>query len=108
MGGAALSANQMAEIKQIPIVGQATGQNNGLQHTSLLQHRHVTHVRQLFVYPLFQPKVVPEPNLKRMGTGSDVPWRISRSRMEEAKGAKDTSISWQQMESHTRPGGGGK
>ena len=56
----------------------------------------------------FQPKEVPESNSKRMGTRSDVPWLISRSRMEEAKGAQDTSISWQQMESHTQLGGGGK
>ena len=56
----------------------------------------------------FQPKEVPDPNLKRMGIGSEVPWHVSRSGIEEAKGAQDTSMSWQQMESHTRPDGGDK
>ena len=35
----------------------------------------------------FRPKDVTKPNLKRMGMGSEVPWRMSRSRIEEAKGA---------------------
>ena len=42
----------------------------------------------------FQPKDIPDPNSKRMGTGSEVPWRISRSGIEEAKGAQETPVSW--------------
>ena len=73
MGGAAPSANQMAEIKQIPIVGQATRQNNGLQHTSLLQHRHVTRVRQLFVYPLLPTQSGTRTKFKENGHGKRCP-----------------------------------
>ena len=39
----------------------------------------------------FQPKEVSDPNSKRMGTGSEVPWRISISGIEEAKGVTTAS-----------------
>ena len=34
-----------------------------------------------------QPKEVLDPNSKRIGTGNEVPWQISRSGMVEAKEA---------------------
>ena len=56
----------------------------------------------------FQPKVVLDPNSKRMGTGSEVPWPMTRSGIEEANRAQNTSVLQRQTESHTRPSGGGK
>jgi len=35
----------------------------------------------------FQPKVVPDPNSKWIGTRSEVPWRMTRSGIEEANKA---------------------
>ena len=55
----------------------------------------------------FQLEVVLDPNLKRMGTGNEVPWRITRSRIEEANGAHDISVLRQQRARHTRPSGRG-
>ena len=34
-----------------------------------------------------QPKAVLDPNSKWIGTGSEVPWRMTISRIEEANGA---------------------
>ena len=56
----------------------------------------------------FQLKEIPNPNSKRIGTGSEVPWCMMRSGIEEAKGAQDTSLLQRQMESHIRPDGKGK
>ena len=56
----------------------------------------------------FQPKAVPDPNSKTMGTGSEVPWLMTRLGIEEANKAQDTSVLQRQMESHTRPSDGGK
>jgi len=49
MSSNAPPADQMAEIKQVPIVGQAMRWNDGPQHTSLLYPRHETFVGQLVV-----------------------------------------------------------
>ena len=38
-----------------------------------------------------QPKAVPDPNSKWMGMGSEMPWRMARSRIEEANRAQETS-----------------
>jgi len=43
----------------------------------------------------FQPYNVLDPNSMRMGTGSEVFWRISSSGIEEAIGAQETSELWQ-------------
>jgi len=47
-----------------------------------------------------QPKEVLDLNSKRIGMGSEVPWRMSRLGIEEAKGAQDTFVLWWQIESH--------
>lgn len=49
----------------------------------------------------FQFNDISNPNLKRMGTDSEVPWRMSRLGIEEAKGAQETSKSRRQKKSHT-------
>ena len=38
-----------------------------------------------------QPKAVPDPNSKWIGTGSKMPWQMTRSGIEEANGAQETS-----------------
>ena len=53
----------------------------------------------------FQPNDVPDLNLKRMGTSSEVPWWMSRPGIEVAI---ETSESRWQRESHTWPDGGGE
>ena len=55
----------------------------------------------------FQPKAIPDPNLKRIGMGSEVPWWITRSGIEEANGAQDISVLRWQRASHTWLGGYG-
>ena len=40
-----------------------------------------------------------------MGTGSEVPWRMTRLGIEEANGAQETFVLRQQKASHTRPDG---
>ena len=42
-----------------------------------------------------------------MSTGSEVPWQITISGIEEANRAQDVFILWRQRVSHTLPGGGG-
>ena len=54
-----------------------------------------------------QPKAVPNPNSKWIGTGSEVPWQMTRSGIEEANRAQEMSVFHWQRASHTRPDGGG-
>ena len=53
----------------------------------------------------FQPKAIPDPNSKKMGTGSEVPWQITRSGIEEANRAQYIFVLRWQRASHTRPSG---
>ena len=53
-----------------------------------------------------QPKAVPDPNLKWIGTGREVPWRMTRLGIEKANGAQEMSVFHQQRASHTGPDGG--
>ena len=54
-----------------------------------------------------QPKAVLDPNLKWIGTGSEVPWRMTRLGIEEANEAQEMFVFRRQRTSHTQPGGGG-
>ena len=38
-----------------------------------------------------QPKAIPDPNSKWIGMGSEMPWRMTRSGIEKANGAQETS-----------------